>query len=102
MFTIGGILAALASLLGLGWKVYSSLTDKKDPTTDQLVDSNARAQDQLQQEREANAVNTKADAARITGDAAVLHTLSATKPGAVDGAANAAIAKQFPGAVDPD
>ena len=102
MFTIGSILAAVATLLGLAWKVYSTFHAKKDPTTDQLVASNTEAQDQLAQEKTANAVDTQADATRIAGDAAVLHAITAEQRGAVDGATNAAIAKQFPGAVDPD
>ena len=98
MLTVGSILAAVAALGGLVWKIYTSLTGTKDPTRDQLVASNTEAQDQLKQEQTANAVDTQADATRIAGDAAVVRDLAAAQPTPVNSAANAAIAKQFPDA----
>ncbi len=92
--------AAIVSVIKFAWGLV--FPPKGDPTTDQLVASNTEAQDQLKQEQAANAVDTQADAARIAGDAAVVRDLTAAQPGAVDGAANAAIAKQIPDAFRAD
>lgn len=91
---------AIVKLLGFVWGLV--FPPKGDPSTDQLVDSNARAQDQLAEEKTANAIDSQADATRIAGDTAVLHDLTATQPGAVDGAANTAIKHDLPDAFRAD
>lgn len=63
---IGAILAFVSGLLG---KLMGGLFGSKDPTPVDLADSNARAQEQLTQEKASNAILTKAADARANADA---------------------------------
>ncbi len=95
MLTIASIIAGIGTILGLGWKFYSSLTGKKaDPTAQELQGDDQKNADALAQQETANAVDTKSDAARIAADDDVVRVLAS--PGIVNPVANAAIAKQFP------
>lgn len=69
---------------------------KSDPTLAQVVDSNARAQDQLAQERNANASLSQAAVARADADAGIVRAV-ASQAADNDPGLNAALKQQFPG-----
>lgn len=78
-----------AWLLGL-------ITGPKDATLAQVTDSNARAQEQLTQERDINANLSQASAARTDADAGVVRAV-ASQTADNDPDLNAALRAQFPG-----
>lgn len=86
------------SILGslLTWVLGLFFGKKSGPAIQDIAASNATAQAELAQQEASNAIDTKANASRIAGDAAIVRILA--KPGAVDPGANAAIAKEFPDA----
>lgn len=86
---LSAITKIIAWVLGLFQK-------PSDPTLAQVVDSNARAQEQLTQERTVNASLSQAAAARTDADAGVVRAV-ASQTADNDPGLNAALKQQFPG-----
>ena len=69
---------------------------RKDPAIQDIAASDATAQAELTQQEAANAIITKAGAARADAADRVVRILAGQKPGATDASANAALAAKFP------